>query len=72
MADIQDDESLVIIQPEQHMVEHESPEEEAMHIMHDSPLGESQMEAHIESVVDMRLTLGSAMKSRQMHGHLIQ
>ena len=38
-------------------MEHESAEE-AMHIMHGSPLGESQMEAHIESVMDMWLTLG--------------
>ena len=36
-----------------------------MHIMHDSPLGESQMEAHIESVMDMRLTLGSAIEEEQ-------
>ena len=33
-----------------------------MHIMHDSPLGESQMEAHIESMMDMWLTLGSAIE----------
>ena len=37
-----------------------------MHIMHDSPLGESQMEAHIESVMDMRLTLGSAIEEEQL------
>ena len=30
------------------------------HIMHDSPLRESQMEAHIESMMDMQLTLGLA------------
>ena len=28
-----------------------------MHIMHGSPFGESQMEAHIESIMDIRLTL---------------
>ena len=36
-----------------------------MHIMHDSPLRESQMEAHIESMMDMRLTLGSATEEEQ-------
>ena len=41
MGDIHDDESLVTIQPEQHMVDQESVEEKDMHIMHDSPLGES-------------------------------
>ena len=54
------DESLVTIQPEQHMMEPESAKEDTMHIMHDSPLRESQMEAHIESMMDMWLTLGSA------------
>ena len=43
------------------MMEPVSAEEDTMHIMHDSPLGESQMEAHIESMMDMRLTLGSAI-----------
>ena len=47
------------------MVEHESAEEEAMHIMHDNPLRETQMEAHIDLVVDMRLTLGSAIEEDQ-------
>ena len=36
-----------------------------MHIMHDSPLGESQMEAHIEFMMDMRLTLESAIEEEQ-------
>ena len=36
-----------------------------MHIMHDSPLRESQMKAHIESMMDMLLTLGSATKEEQ-------
>ena len=40
MGDTLGDESLVTIQPEQHMMEHESTEEDTMHIMHDSPLGE--------------------------------
>ena len=47
------------------MVEHESAEEEAMHTMHDSPWWESQMEAHIESMMDMRLTMGSAIEEEQ-------
>ena len=47
------------------MVEHDSAEEEAMHIMHDSPSGESEMEAQIESVVDVRLTLGSTIEEEQ-------
>ena len=34
-------ESLVTIQLEKHMMEHESTEEDTTHIMHDSPLGES-------------------------------
>ena len=41
MRNIQDDESLVMIQPEQHMVEHGVAEEDFMHTMHDSPLRES-------------------------------
>ena len=44
------------------MVEHESVEEEPMHVMHDSPLEESEMEARIEFVMDMRLTLGSTIE----------
>ena len=43
-------------------MEHESTEEEAMHIMHDSLLRESQMEAHIESMMDMRLTFGTTIE----------
>ena len=65
MGDTLGDESLVTIQPEQHMMEPLSAEEDTMHIMHDSPLGESQMEAHIESMMDIRLTLGSATKEEQ-------
>ena len=33
MGDIQDDNSLVMIQPEQRMVEYESVEEEVMHML---------------------------------------
>ena len=47
------------------MMEHELVEEDTMHIMRDSPVGESQMEAHIESMMDMRLTLGSAIEGEQ-------
>ena len=59
------DESLVTIQREQHMLEPKSAEEDTMHIVHDTPLGESQMEAHIESMMDMQLTLGSAIEEEQ-------
>ena len=59
------DESLVTIQPKQHTMEPESAEEDTMHIIHDSPLGESQMEAHIESMMDMLLTLGSTIEVEQ-------
>ena len=59
------DESLVTIQPEQHMMEPESAEEDTMHIMHDSPLGESQVEAHTEFMMRMWLTLGSAIEEEQ-------
>ena len=65
------DESLVTIQPEQHMMEPESAEEDTMHIMHDSPLGESQMEAHIESMMDMQLTLGSSIEEEQADAHTL-
>lgn len=65
MGDTQGDESLVTIQPQQHMMEHESVEEETMHIIHDSPLRESQMEAHIESMTDMWLTLASSVEKEQ-------
>lgn len=58
------DESLVTIQREQHMMEPESAEEDTIHIMHDSPLGESQMEAHIDSMMDMWLTLGQAIEEQ--------
>ena len=62
MGDTLGDESLVTIQPEQHLMEPESAKEDTMHIMPDSPLGESQMEAHIESMMDTRLTLGSTIE----------
>ena len=62
----QDDKSLVMIQPKHHMVEHGETEEEAMYIMHDSPLGEIQMEAHIDPVMDMWLTLGSTIEEEQL------
>ena len=35
------DETLVTIQPELYMMEPELVEEDSMHIIHDSPLGES-------------------------------
>ena len=53
MGDALGDETLVMIQSELYVMEPESVEEDAMHIMHDSPLRESQMEAHIESMMDM-------------------
>ena len=70
MGDIQDDQSLVMVQPEQHMVEHGAVEEDVMHIMHENPLGESQMEAHSEPVLDMWLPLGSAMEEDLVHPSL--
>ena len=65
MGDTLGDESLVTIKPEQHMMELESAEVDTMHIMHDSPLREIQMEAHIDSMMDMRLTLGTATEEEQ-------
>ena len=59
------DESLVTIQPEQHMMEPESAEEDTMDTRHDISLGEVQMGAHIEPMMDMRLTLGSAFEVQQ-------
>ena len=59
------EESLVTIQPEQHMVEPELAKEDTMHIRNDIPLGESQMGAYIESMMDMQLTLGSAIEVEQ-------
>jgi len=52
MGDFQDDESLVMIQHEQHRVEHELAEEDDVHGMHDEPFGESQLEVHIEVLMD--------------------
>ena len=43
----------------------QSAKEDTMHIMHDGPLRESQMEAHTESMMDMWLTLGSATEEEQ-------
>lgn len=51
-GDIQDDESHVMIHHEQHMVEHESVKEEDMHNMHDDPFGESQLEDHVEPMME--------------------
>ena len=48
------------------MVEHGAVEEDVMHIMHDSPLGESQMGFHNEPVLDLQLTLGSAMEEEML------
>jgi len=62
MRDIHDDDSLVMIHTERLMVEHGADEEEAMCIMHNSPLGERHMDAHNEPVLDMQLTLGSAIE----------
>ena len=39
------------------MMEPELAEEDTMDIRHDISLGESQMGAHIEPMMDMRLTL---------------
>ena len=47
------------------MMEPELAEEDPVHIRHDIPLGESQMGAHIEPMMDMRLTLGSAFEEEQ-------
>ena len=47
------------------MMEPKAAEEDTMHIMHDIPLRESQMEAHIESMMDMQLTLGSTTEEEQ-------
>lgn len=52
MGDIQDDESLMKIQHEQHMVEHESNEEDDVHNFHDETLGESHLEDHIEPMME--------------------
>ena len=65
MGDALGDETPVTIQSKLYVMEPESVEEDAMHIMHDSPLGESQLEAHIESVMDMWLTVGSAIEVGQ-------
>ena len=43
-------------------MELESKKEDTIHFRHDIPLGESHMGAHIESVRDMRLTLGSTVE----------
>ena len=59
------EESLVTIQLEQQVMEPESTEEDTIHIRHDIPLGESQMGAHIETMRDMRLKLGSAIEVGQ-------
>ena len=53
------------IQPQQYRMEPQLADDDTMPIMHDSPLGESQMEAHIESVMDMGLTLGSTIEEEQ-------
>ena len=46
-------------------MEPESTEEETIHIRNDIPLGEIQMGTHIESMRDMRLTLGSPIEVGQ-------
>jgi len=63
MADIQDDESPVVIHHEQHMVEHESAKEDDVCSMHDNPFAESQLEVHIEPMMveDEQPPLGSAI-----------
>ena len=68
MGDIQDDDSLVMIQQEQHMVEHESAKEDDMDSMHGEPFGESQWEDHIEPVMeeDEQPPLGSAINEEQI------
>lgn len=52
MGDIQGDESLVKIQHEQHMVEHESAEEDDNHNIHDEPFVESQLEVYVEPMIE--------------------
>ena len=61
------EESLVTIKLEQQVMEPESTEEDTTYIRHDIPLRESQMGAHIESMRDMRLTLGSAIEVGQSY-----
>ena len=52
MGDTQDGVSPMMSQHEQHMVEHESTEEEDGHNMHDEPFGARQLEVHIEPVME--------------------
>lgn len=52
-----------MIQHGEHIEEHESIEEDAMHSMHDEPFLESQLEAHVEPMIeaDEHPYLGSAI-----------
>ena len=53
IGDTLGDESLVMIQSEQHMMEPELAKEDIIHIRYDIPLGEIQMGARIEPMMDM-------------------
>ena len=66
-GDIQNDVSLVMIQLEQHMVEHESAQEDDMHVMHDELFGESQLEVHVEPIIkeDEQPSFGPAIDEEQ-------
>lgn len=52
MGDTQDGVSLVMSQHERHMVEHESAEKDDVHSMHVEPFWESQLEVHIEPMME--------------------
>lgn len=51
MRDIEDGESPMVIQHEQHMVDHESAKKDDVHSMHGEPSREGQLEVHIEPVM---------------------
>ena len=61
------EESLVTIQLEQQVMEPKSTKKDTTYIRHDIPLRESRMGAHIESMRDMRRTLGSAIEVGQSY-----
>lgn len=46
-------------------MEQESAKEDDVHNMHDEPFGESQLEVHIEPVMDEQPSLGSAIDEEQ-------
>lgn len=63
MGDIQDSVSPMMSHLEQHMMEHDSAEEDNAHNMHDEPFRESQLEVHIEPAMeeDGQPPVGSAI-----------